>query len=83
MSQPKKRLPKQSVLARVDKPNMANNGDIDVIPRLELRRGSRHVEEITHNRLRFQVPEEIITLDFWAKVKGQHKRQCVVHRLAM
>lgn len=75
--QPKKRVSKHSAVAKITGPNKANNGDIEVISRPENRRGPRAVEEIVHNRLRFQVPEDVIVLDFWAKVKGEHKRGLV------
>ncbi|WAR53155.1 hypothetical protein PtB15_2B586 [Puccinia triticina] len=56
--------------------NTPNNGNIDVIVTPQSRTKAKHVEEVIINRVKYQVPENIIILDFWAKL-GQS--QAVPH----
>ncbi|GAA6052778.1 hypothetical protein JCM3770_003544 [Rhodotorula araucariae] len=67
---PRKRQPKQMQLVTVDRPYRPNNGDIVVVPRKE--EPQQHdVDEMTVNRVRYQVPEQHIILDFWGRVTGK------------
>lgn len=52
----------------VTKPQTPNDGDIDVLLTPQKRVKAKKVEEISINRVRYQVPENIIILDFWAKL---------------
>ncbi|CEQ39932.1 SPOSA6832_01477 [Sporobolomyces salmonicolor] len=65
--QPKKRIPKATTTINVEERNTPNNGDILVLPRKE-RQPAEEYEEMTVNRIRYQVPEQNIILDFWGKV---------------
>lgn len=67
---PSRRFPKESVTAQVTEPHTANNGDIDVIVSSQRRIKPKNVEELVINRVRYQVPENIIILDFWSKISG-------------
>ncbi|GAA5845767.1 hypothetical protein JCM9279_006103, partial [Rhodotorula babjevae] len=67
---PRKRQPKQTQLVNVDRPYIPNNGDIVVVPRPEPQL-QQEVDEMTVNRVRYQVPEQHIILDFWGRVTGQ------------
>ncbi|GAA5950549.1 hypothetical protein JCM21900_001226 [Sporobolomyces salmonicolor] len=64
---PKKRIPKATTTINVEERNTPNNGDILVLPRKE-RQPAEEYEEMTVNRIRYQVPEQNIILDFWGKV---------------
>ncbi|GAA5894114.1 hypothetical protein JCM8208_002351 [Rhodotorula glutinis] len=66
---PRKRQPKQTQLVNVDRPYHPNNGDIVVVPRPEPQL-QQDVDEMTVNRVRYQVPEQHIILDFWGRVTG-------------
>lgn len=74
--QPKKRVPKNTTLIDVSQPAVPNNGDIVVIPRKEARGAAggtledERYEELTVNRIRYQVPEETVILDFWGRLQG-------------
>jgi len=70
---PRKRQPKQTQLVNVDRPYHPNNGDIVVVPRQEPQL-QQEVDEMTVNRVRYQVPEQHIILDFWGRITG-HKGQ--------
>ncbi|BGP46045.1 hypothetical protein JCM10450v2_001885 [Rhodotorula kratochvilovae] len=67
---PRKRQPKQTQLVAVDRPYRPNNGDIVVVPRKEEPQ-QQDVDEMTVNRVRYQVPEQHIILDFWGRVTGK------------
>ncbi|GAA5931174.1 hypothetical protein JCM3775_004954 [Rhodotorula graminis] len=67
---PRKRQPKQTQLVNVDQPYRPNNGDIVVVPRPEPQL-QQDVDEMTVNRVRYQVPEQHIILDFWGRITGQ------------
>lgn len=57
----------------VTEPNIPNDGDIDVLVNSQRRIKAKKVEEIAINRVRYQVPENIIILDFWSKIgKADH-----------
>ncbi|KDE06653.1 hypothetical protein MVLG_03004 [Microbotryum lychnidis-dioicae p1A1 Lamole] len=65
---PKKRIPRSTTTIPVQSRDSTNNGDILVIPKREPRLlDDDRYEEITVNRVRYQVPEETIILDFWGK----------------
>ncbi|SCZ95818.1 BZ3500_MvSof-1268-A1-R1_Chr8-1g09818 [Microbotryum saponariae] len=65
---PKKRIPRSTTTIPVQPRDSTNNGDILVIPKREPRLlDDDRYEEITVNRVRYQVPEETIILDFWGK----------------
>lgn len=49
---------------------MRNNGDIVVVPKREPPKMEEY-DELTVNRIRYQVPEETLILDFWARVQPQ------------
>ncbi|MBW0517096.1 hypothetical protein O181_056811 [Austropuccinia psidii MF-1] len=65
---PNRRLPKESVFIPINQLNIPNNGDIQVIPTPSKHIKAKNVEEISINRVRYQVPENIVILDFWSKV---------------
>lgn len=67
--QPKTRLPKQTTTVVVEQPALPNNGDIIIVPRRAPPRPIDEFEEITVNRIRYQVPEETIILDFWGRIQ--------------
>lgn len=47
-----------------------NNGDIEIVPSEGRFKGVKHSpEEIISQGLRYQVPEQVVILDFWTKVK--------------
>jgi len=69
--QPKKRIPKTSVTIPVQERGVRNNGDIVVVPKREPPKMEEY-DELTVNRIRYQVPEETLILDFWARVQPQH-----------
>lgn len=47
---------------------MPNNGDLIILPARKSIRPLDEFEEITVNRVRYQIPEETVILDFWARV---------------
>lgn len=49
-------------------PAVPNNGDIIIVPQREPPRVMDDYEELTVNRVRYQVPEETVILDFWGRV---------------
>ena len=53
---------------------MPNNGNITVLPRPAVTRAEPEWEEIMFNGVRYQVPEETLVLDFWAKVRGKNPK---------
>ncbi|TNY19814.1 hypothetical protein DMC30DRAFT_411931 [Rhodotorula diobovata] len=67
---PRKRQPKQTQLVNVDKPYRPNNGDIVIVPARE-EPLQQDVDEMTVNRVRYQVPEQHVILDFWGRLTGQ------------
>lgn len=53
---------------------MANNGDIIVVPRQPVRAlDDDRYEEVTVSRVRYQVPEDTVILDFWGRLTGAPK----------
>ncbi len=54
----------------VQERGVRNNGDIVVVPKREPPKMEEY-DELTVNRIRYQVPEETLILDFWAKVQPQ------------
>lgn len=71
MMQPKKRIPKHTSIVDVKEPRTGNNGDIIIIPRQVSRPlDDDRYEEMTVNRVRYQVPEETVILDFWGRITG-------------
>ncbi|EGF98673.1 uncharacterized protein MELLADRAFT_79649 [Melampsora larici-populina 98AG31] len=78
---PSRRFPKESVTVNVTEPYTPNDGDIDVIVSSQRRIKAKNVEELVINRVRYQVPENIIILDFWSKIGGSdHASQLLTHR---
>lgn len=67
---PRKRQLKQTTTQTVDRPYRPNNGDIIILPHQEAST-SGDVEEMTVNRVRYQLPEQTVVLDFWHRVTGQ------------
>lgn len=51
---------------------MANNGDIEIIPRE--RAPSPEWEELNVNGIRYQVPEDVIVLDFLGALRGERPK---------
>ncbi|ORY56458.1 hypothetical protein BCR35DRAFT_309871 [Leucosporidium creatinivorum] len=71
---PKKRLPKTTNVVVVNEPRVANNGDIIVVPRQPVRAlDDDRYEEMTVSRIRYQVPEDTVILDFWGRLTGAPK----------
>jgi hypothetical protein len=67
--QPKKRIPKQTTVIDVKEPRRSNNGDIIIVPKQSARPlDDDRYEEMTVNRVRYQVPEETVILDFWSRL---------------
>lgn len=61
---------KTQKLIKVKEPHSRNNGDIEIIPSEGRFTGIKHApEEIIAQGLRYQVPEQVVILDFWTKVK--------------
>jgi hypothetical protein len=54
---------------RVKDPQMSNNGDIDIIPSDRHRSGKIASSELISQGIRYQIPEQIVILDFWSKVR--------------
>lgn len=52
----------------VAEPGEYNNGDVVIIPRREPPR-PEPFEEVTVNRVRYQVPEETLIMDFWGRLQ--------------
>lgn len=50
---------------------MPNNGDIIIIPRPDEGRSADGYDEVVLNRIRYQVPEDTIVTDFWARLQGE------------
>lgn len=67
---PRRRQTKSITTQMVDRPYRPNNGDIIILPHQEARAGGQ-VEEMTVNRVRYQLPEQTVVLDFWNRVTGQ------------
>jgi hypothetical protein len=49
----------------------ANNGDVEVLPKARKPSPPVDYDEINLNGLRYQLPEEILVLDFWGRLHGQ------------
>ncbi|GAA5987150.1 hypothetical protein JCM11641_002147 [Rhodosporidiobolus odoratus] len=65
---PNKRVPKTIQTIPVDYRDQPNNGDIVIVPSKE--KGMEvDVEEMVVNRVRYQVPEQHVILDFWGRCK--------------
>jgi len=73
LSQPKKRVPRQTTVVNIEERGIPNNGDIIVQPPPE-RPPPEEYEEMTVNRIRYQVPEQNIILDFWGKIAPPSRR---------
>jgi hypothetical protein len=68
-----KKLKHQKTI-RIKSRNMHNNGDIDILPSRERFTGPAtssliKPEEVISQGLRYQVPEQIVILDFWSKIR--------------
>ncbi|KAM0792241.1 hypothetical protein ACM66B_004935 [Microbotryomycetes sp. NB124-2] len=66
---PKKRIPKATTIIPALEPRQRNNGDIMVVSRPNRILDDDRYEEVLVNRVRFQVPEDVIVLDFWKKAQ--------------
>lgn len=44
-----------------------------ILPRREYEKIADEFDELTVNRIRYQVPEETVILDFWARAQGVPK----------
>lgn len=65
---PNKKL-KHQKLIKVKDAKTRNNGDIDIVP-LDTHNPIKHSpEEVISQGLRYQVPEQLVILDFWSKVQ--------------
>lgn len=71
---------KHSNLIPVDSLDTPNNGHIDVLLTPQDRTKAKRIEEISINRVRYQVPENIIILDFWAKLAKTHPTSAQTRR---
>ncbi|GAA5888092.1 hypothetical protein JCM6882_000278 [Rhodosporidiobolus microsporus] len=72
---PKKRSMKTLQPIPVDRRDTPNNGDIVILP-ARVKLTPEEVEEITVNRIRYQVPEQHVILDFWGRVtEGPRSRR--------
>lgn len=61
---------KTQKLIKIKEPHTRNNGDIEIVPLEGRFTGVKHSpEEIISQGLRYQVPEQVVILDFWTKVK--------------
>lgn len=60
--------------------NVANNGNVSVIPRDRPKRRRAQWEEQLHRGIRYQVPEDTLILDFWAKVRDPDRKYVSVLR---
>lgn len=67
---PRTRQTKSTTTQTVDRPYRPNNGDIVILPHQEAS-AAGEVEEMTVNRVRYQLPEQTVVLDFWNRVTGQ------------
>ncbi|GAA5978476.1 hypothetical protein JCM10908_004370 [Rhodotorula pacifica] len=67
---PRKRQTKSTTTQTIERPYRPNNGDIIILPHQEAAAGGE-VEEMTVNRVRYQLPEQTVVLDFWNRVTGQ------------
>ncbi|KAA1108998.1 hypothetical protein PGT21_030393 [Puccinia graminis f. sp. tritici] len=65
---PCRQAAKESNTIPINTLNTPNDGDIDVVVTPHNRTKAKPVEEIIINRVKYQVPENIIILDFWAKL---------------
>ncbi|KAH9444318.1 hypothetical protein Pst134EA_032333 [Puccinia striiformis f. sp. tritici] len=70
---PCRQAPKEASVIPIDTLNTPNNGDINVLVTPQNRTKAKQVEEIIINRVKYHVPENIIILDFWAKLGKGHE----------
>lgn len=78
-SQPPRKSLKNPKIVKVSKQKTQNNGDIDIIPSKRITTNSVHVpEELISQGIRYQVPEQIVILDFWSRVKRDKYGMSVV-----
>ncbi|GAA5931878.1 Rco1p [Sporobolomyces koalae] len=70
---PKKRIPRAVEVINAEERGVPNNGDVIVQPAPE-KAPPEEYEEMTVNRIRYQVPEQNIILDFWGKVVPPSRR---------
>lgn len=54
--------------------NVANNGNVTVIPREKPKKRQVRWDEQLHRGIRYQVPEDTLILDFWAKVRDPDRK---------
>ncbi|KAL7005794.1 hypothetical protein EMMF5_004710 [Cystobasidiomycetes sp. EMM_F5] len=66
---PSKKL-KHAKVVRVKDRSSANNGDIEILPAPGRFTNVKHVpEELISQGLRYQVPEQIVIMDFWSRLQ--------------
>ncbi|KAH9461987.1 hypothetical protein Pst134EB_005903 [Puccinia striiformis f. sp. tritici] len=65
---PCRQVSNESGIIPISTLNTPNHGDIDVSVTPRNRAKAKQVEEIIFNRVKYQVPENLIILDFWAKL---------------
>lgn len=71
-SKPRKLKPDRSI--KVSDRNVANNGNVTILPRPQPERPEPYWHEQLHRGIRYQVPEDTLILDFWAKVRDPDKK---------
>lgn len=75
---PSKKL-KHAKVVRVKDRSSANNGDIEILPAPGRFTNVKHVpEELISQGLRYQVPEQIVIMDFWSRLQRDRYGQCVM-----
>ncbi|KAH8117160.1 hypothetical protein DFH11DRAFT_1573457 [Phellopilus nigrolimitatus] len=75
LSAPKLRVPKVSAPPiEIDDPNQSNNGNIEILNSevSALSQERMSVDEVLINGRRYRIPERVVVLDFWNKLKQQH-----------
>ncbi|KZT26346.1 hypothetical protein NEOLEDRAFT_1063514 [Neolentinus lepideus HHB14362 ss-1] len=72
--QPKHRVPKHNAPPiEITRPYQRNNGNIEIIQSEPASAVSKvSVDEVMINGRRYRVPEKVVVLDFWNKVKNNH-----------
>ena len=83
LHQPSRKALKNPKIVKVSRQRTQNNGDIDIIPSKRASTANSHLpEELISQGIRYQVPEQIVILDFWSRVKrdkyGMYASDCLV-----
>jgi PHD-finger len=69
--QASRRVPRNQDVVVVTEEMTANNGDIEVLPKPRSPLSEVDYDELYMNGLRYQVPEDILVLDFWGRLQGR------------